>query len=207
MAHDSVNHDPDQQIEEPAVYVEREKHRPPPDRLNEIGVLTRREIEARIVAPLVDALGEEFGRERVIEVVREVIVRLAHESGENLARATGGGSLDHFTRGFEAWKKGNALEMEVLEESGERFSFNVTRCRYAELYRALGIPELGAVLSCNRDFAMVEGFNPDIELTRTQTIMQGAAFCDFRYRLRKSPEPEAAQPEDTRSAGREDTAG
>ena len=37
----------------------------PPDRLNEIGVLKRREIEARIIAPLLEALGHEFGRERV----------------------------------------------------------------------------------------------------------------------------------------------
>jgi hypothetical protein len=73
--------------------------------------------------------------------------------------------------------------MEVLEQSENSFSFNVTRCRYAELYQALGIAELGAILSCNRDFSLIEGFNPDIHLTRTQTIMEGAAFCDFRYHL------------------------
>ena len=32
--------------------------------LNKIGVLKRREIEARILAPLIDALSGEFGRER-----------------------------------------------------------------------------------------------------------------------------------------------
>ncbi len=43
----------------------------PQDRLNErIGVLTRREAEARILAPLIEALGREFERERVIEIVR-----------------------------------------------------------------------------------------------------------------------------------------
>ncbi|HSC72405.1 MAG TPA: L-2-amino-thiazoline-4-carboxylic acid hydrolase, partial [Candidatus Methylomirabilis sp.] len=51
------------------------------------------------------------------------------------------------------------------------------------MYRALGIPELGAVLSCGRDYALGDGFNPDLQLTRTQTIMEGAPFCDFRYRL------------------------
>ena len=56
-----------------------------------------------------------------------------------------------------------------------------TRCRYAEMYRSLGIAEVGALLSCNRDFSLVEGFNPDIALTRTQTIMQGASHCDFRF--------------------------
>jgi hypothetical protein len=58
----------------------------------------------------------------------------------------------------------------------------VTKCRYAKFYQSLGIPELGAVLSCNRDYALIEGFNADIALTRTQTIMQGASHCDFRYR-------------------------
>jgi hypothetical protein len=52
------------------------------------------------------------------------------------------------------------------------------------MYRALGIPEVGALLSCNRDFALIEGFNPDVELERTQTIMQGATHCDFRFRRR-----------------------
>jgi hypothetical protein len=34
------------------------------DNLNaKIGVLTRREVEARILAPMLDAMGEAFGRE------------------------------------------------------------------------------------------------------------------------------------------------
>ena len=59
------------------------------------------------------------------------------------------------------------------------------------MYRALGIPELGAVLSCNRDAALIEGFNPAIRLTRTQTIMQGAPCCDFRY---AGPASDPAEP-------------
>jgi predicted ArsR family transcriptional regulator len=154
------------------------------DTLNAIGVLTRREIEARILAPLLDALGEEFGRERVREVARQTIIRIAREQGAQLAGQMGGCDLARFAASLENWKKGEALEIEVLEQTPERFSFNVTRCRYAELYRALGIPELGAVLSCNRDFSLVEGFNPQVRLTRTQTIMAGASFCDFRYALK-----------------------
>ena len=48
----------------------------------------------------------------------------------------------------------------------------------------LGIPEIGALLSCNRDFSLVEGFNPAVKLTRTQTMMEGASHCDFRFELR-----------------------
>jgi hypothetical protein len=45
--------------------------------LNKIGVLKRREIEARILAPLLDALSGEFGREKVLQIVRETIVGIA----------------------------------------------------------------------------------------------------------------------------------
>ena len=155
----------------------------PPDTLNaRIGVLTRREVEARLLAPLVEALSAEFGRERVVAVLRDAIIDIAKQQGAQLAQGMGGDSLIEFADSLRFWTQDNALEIDVLAQDGERFDFNVTRCRYAELYRSLGIPELGAVLSCNRDWALIQGFNDDIKLERTQTIMEGAAFCDFRYR-------------------------
>ena len=162
----------------------------PADTLNEIGVLKRREIEARILMPVLQALGEEFGRERVFEVARRVIVEVAQRQGRELAARMGGNSLTDFASALEDWKKGDAYRMEVLRQDAERFDFNVTRCRYAEMYRALGIPEVGALLSCNRDFALIEGFNPDVGLRRTQTIMEGASHCDFRF-TRRPDEPAA----------------
>jgi hypothetical protein len=156
----------------------------PPDHLNQlIGVLTRREVEARLLAPLVAALGREFGEERVLRVIRETIVSIAHAQGAELARAMGGDSLSKFRESLIHWTKGKALEIDVVEEGESVFAYNVTRCRYAEMYRDMGIPRLGPALSCSRDFALIEGFNPRIRLTRTQTLMEGAPFCDFRYRL------------------------
>jgi hypothetical protein len=159
---------------------------PPPDTLNaRIGVLVRREAEARLLAPLIDALGAEFGREQVIAVVRDAIVEVARRQGGDLAQAMDGASLAAFAESLRYWTADDALEIKVLQQTAGAFDFNVTRCRYAELYRALGMAELGAVLSCNRDGALIEGFNPQVEFSRTQTIMQGAPFCDFRYRLRQ----------------------
>jgi hypothetical protein len=170
----------------------------PPDRLNEIGVLTRREVEARILKPVLEALAAEFGGERVFAIARDVIVDVARRQGEELAARMGGTGLDRFARALDDWKKGDAYRMDVLEETPERLSFNVTRCRYAEMYRALGMPEMGALLSCNRDFSLVEGFNPDVTLTRTQTIMQGATHCDFRFELRR-PREGGAMPRASRT--------
>ena len=159
-----------------------------PDTLNEaIGVLTRREVEARILAPVLDALCDEFGREKVLGIVRDTIIDVAQTQGAEMAERMGDNSLDDFAETLQYWTQGGALEIDVLAKNDDEFSFNVTRCRYAELYKALGIAELGATLSCNRDFALIEGFNGEVDLTRTQTIMQGASHCDFRYRVQPQP--------------------
>ncbi len=145
-------------------------------------LLDQRTIEARIVGPLVEAFRFEFGEEKTLEVLRRVVADLARQSGADLARRLGEASLTAFASTLQVWTEGEALEVNVLEQTDERFDFNVKRCRYAEMYRELGLEKLGSSLSCLRDFALVEGFNPRIELTRTQTIMEGADHCDFRFR-------------------------
>jgi hypothetical protein len=165
----------------------------PPDTLNEIGVLKRREIEARILGPFVDALSNEFERERVLAILGETIINIARRQGAERAAAVGDDSLNAFSQSAGDWRKGNALEIEILEQNEDRYDFNVTRCRYAEMYRSLGLGNLGAVLSCNRDYSLVEGFNPEIQLVREQTIMQGAPCCTFRYS--RQPKPTESQDE------------
>lgn len=163
---------------------------PPPDRLNSaIGVLTRREVEARLMGPLIDALSRRFGPDEVLKVITQAIIRIGRNQGEQLAGSMGGRSLECFAQSLVYWTQDDALELTVLEKSETKFSFNVTRCRYAEMYRELGLQNLGATLSCNRDFALIKGFNPRISLARTQTIMEGAPFCDFRYTLGGPPQP------------------
>ena len=156
----------------------------PADTLSEqIGVLVRREVEARILAPVIQALGERFGREAVLETLKESIVAVARSQGAQMAEILGGCDREAFMVSLGHWQKDGALELEILSQEDGRLDFNVTRCRYAEMYLALGIPELGDTLSCNRDFAFIEGFNPDARLTRTQTIMSGAPHCDFRFQF------------------------
>jgi L-2-amino-thiazoline-4-carboxylic acid hydrolase len=147
-------------------------------------LLQQREIEAKVVGPLIRGFAAELGTEKALEIVRSVIVNLAHEAGADLAERLGEASLEAFARGIDRWKEGGALEIDILEQSADRLDFNVTRCKYAEMYRALDLADLGGSLSCQRDFALIEGFNPDITLERTQTLMEGASHCDFRFRAR-----------------------
>lgn len=164
----------------------REKPGLPPDTLTQrIGVLSRREVEARILAPIIESLGDEFGREKVVEIVRQTIIGIAQKQGQTLAEQMGGDGSQEFLDSLAYWTRDNALEIEILVHDDERLNFNVTRCRYAEMYRALGIPELGTVLSCNRDFALIKGFNEGADLSRTKTIMQGDGYCNFRYKFKR----------------------
>jgi hypothetical protein len=90
-------------------------------------------------------------------------------------------SLQTFIDRQELWTRGGTLEREVIEASDTRYRFNVTRCKYAEMYRDMGLGEIGHLLSCQRDGTFCEGYDKRLKLKRTQTIMQGASHCDFDY--------------------------
>jgi len=143
-------------------------------------LLQQREIEASVIAPLVRAFAVEVGEARARDILAGVIRELAVQAG--CAAASRGNDLAHLKSSVERWTEGGALELTVLRDDDEAFEFNVTRCRFAEMYHRLGLADLGPILSCGRDGAMIAGFNPAIAFTRTRTIMAGASHCDFRYR-------------------------
>jgi L-2-amino-thiazoline-4-carboxylic acid hydrolase len=161
--------------------------------LNEIGVLKRREIEARLLAPIVDALGDRFGRQEVLEVVRNVVTEIARRQGKELATRLGSNDLQTYGSSVEPWTRNDALQLHILDQNESVLNFDVTKCRYAELYRSLGIAELGSILSCNRDATFIEGFNREITLERKHTILQGASTCDFRFSRRPAAQ-EGSEP-------------
>ena len=145
-----------------------------------ISHLERRKIEGGVLIPMVQAFQRAIGKERANEIAREVIIELAQKDGERWAQQFGE-DLSAMEKVSGVWAGGGSLEIRQLEASTDRLDFNVTRCQYAEFYRGLGLPELGYLFHCNRDFAMVKGFSPRLELERTQTMMEGASHCDFRF--------------------------
>ena len=52
----------------------------------------------------------------------------------------------------------------MLEKSDTRYRFNVTRCKYAEMYRDMGLGEIGHLLSCQRDGTFCEGYDKRLKL-------------------------------------------
>ena len=146
-------------------------------------VIEQAKIQAQVLVPLVKALRAELGEARANALVRRTLGDLYRRFGEEFWKAKNEANLGKaVSSAIKTYARDDALAYDVVEQSHDAFAFNVTRCAYAEFYQALGEPELGFLLVCTADFATAEGFGPDVELTRTQTIMQGASHCDFRYR-------------------------
>jgi hypothetical protein len=149
----------------------------------DIPVIQQARIQAQVLVPLVKALQAELGEERANSLVRNALGDLYRRFGEQFWQAKQEQDLGKLmSSAFKTYSRDSALDYTVVEQSEDTFAIDVTGCRYAEFYKELGEPELGFLLVCTADFPTAEGIGPDIALTRTQTIMQGASHCDFRYR-------------------------
>jgi hypothetical protein len=155
----------------------------------QISILEQRRIEAAIIKPIYETLVEELGIEKAKELIGAAIRKAAMDTGRRFADADGGKTnLVRFAKLFDLWKAGNAYDMEVLQQTPTNFDFNINRCGYAEMYKEMGLADIGHLLSCQRDGVFCEGYDPKIKMQRTQTVMQGASHCDFRFSYEEKAE-------------------
>jgi hypothetical protein len=149
-----------------------------------LSLLERRRIVAGVLVHFFRAMQAEVGEVRVNEIVGRAIRSIASAQGEaqrGAALLTIPEVAARFERGVLA--EGSLL-VDVVQRDDDGFGFEVTRCQFMEMYEEMGARDLGYLLSCNRDFALFEGLAPNLEFSRTQTRMEGATHCDFRYRVR-----------------------
>lgn len=148
----------------------------------DVPILLRREIEALMIKPFLAAFGRELGQDKVDEIVREVVTDIAKKQGAQYAEELGGNGLEQMMAQEQAWRANDALEMEsVISEDGRSMSQTIKRCAYVDMYERIGMKELGYQLSCFRDYPFYEGFNEQMKMTRSKTLMQGHDCCDFCF--------------------------
>jgi len=151
-----------------------------------ISMLELRRIEAAILKDVYEVLLERHGKKEAEEIIAKAVTSSAIAQGRSIAeKAEKKPDLEDFADLIPLWEMDDALEVEMLHQAPDRLDFNVRRCRFSEMYSEMGLRDIGHLLSCNRDASLCTGYNPDIELTRTQTIMKGAPYCDFRFTLER----------------------
>ena len=155
--------------------------------MSEVPTLTKRRLQAEVIGPIYDEMVAVLGEDQAKAILDAAIRKAAIAEGRYFAQKTGGQtSMADFIRLYENWTADGALEMRVLKADGKAFDFDITRCRYAETYKEMGLGKIGHLLSCNRDGTFCQGYDPNITLERKQTIMEGAPCCTFRYRYKDS---------------------
>ena len=66
-------------------------------------------------------------------------------------------------------------------DPGDGVAYDVTCCPFADYFEEQGVPELTPHAACNLDYRLADVLGA--ELTRTQTIADGADHCDFRWKI------------------------
>lgn len=154
----------------------------------EIPVFAKRKLQAQVIGPIYAEMVAQVGEEKASRILDAAIRKAAIAEGKEFAKKAPGGvtSMVDFVKLYEHWTADGALEVTVLEANDKVFNFDVTRCKYAETYKEMGLGKIGHLMSCNRDGTFCEGYDPKIKLERKQTIMGGASCCTFRYRYEPS---------------------
>ena len=153
--------------------------------MNQMSVLERRRIQGEVIEPMYKEMADRFGHEQAASILEQAIRKSAIAEARRFKDASDPNQsvMERFIGLYELWKMDGALDMEVLQESETRFDFNVRRCRYAEMYREMGLAEIRYLQSCNGDGSFCERFDPGLKLERRLTLMLGDDCCTFRYRL------------------------
>ena len=151
--------------------------------VKQLNRIEKRAIEASAIAPVIRAVSKRIGRDEALAILQEVNQQEAFERGRCMAEEMGGNGIEELVDEVAGWGRGGIWEMDVLEQTPTTYFFNVLRCPYYDKYKELGLEEFGVGFSCCRDEPFASGFNPQLRLERTLTIMEGADHCDFRYYL------------------------
>ena len=154
----------------------------------DISFLQQAKLQAQVLVPVLRALRARLGNDEANKLVADALRDWSREQFRRVAEAADGDKLDKWKAiwadVFE--KVGDGFELDMLHNDNAAQDFNVTRCPYAEFFHALDEPELGALLLCEPDFHLAEAVGgEDVQFERTQTIMQGAQYCDFRIRMKE----------------------
>jgi predicted ArsR family transcriptional regulator len=150
-----------------------------------LSLLDKTRIQAQVLVPVLKALRAELGKEKADAIVKRALRAWSRELFANVGKSVEGGPRRKWAAMHSAMAAATERDIafEMRRQDKEALEFDVTHCRFAEFFRALGEPELGALLICETDFDIATAGGGEVSFTRGQTLMQGAPSCTFRYKF------------------------
>jgi hypothetical protein len=139
----------------------------------------RVKISMEAVVPIIRDFENEFGKEAVQRVLKGRIERGIERARNEEAHKHIEPDFETARSGIEFYSAGNALQYDVIACDKDGLRFDVTDCQYARMMQDMNAADLGHLLVCQGDFA--GAYRSGMELTRTETRMQGFPRCNFHY--------------------------
>jgi L-2-amino-thiazoline-4-carboxylic acid hydrolase len=154
----------------------------------ELSLLEKVKIQAQVLIPLLRAFRAALGEEQANQIANTALRGWSQQLFRDIGLRLDGSPMQKWMalRAAVIAKAAENVDVELLRQDEDAIDADVMGCRYAEFFKNLGEPELGALLICKMDFDVAAVGNPDVELQRTQTIMEGGSHCDFRYKLKRA---------------------
>jgi hypothetical protein len=151
----------------------------------QLSLLDKTRFQAQVLVPVVRALRAELGRDKADALARQALREWSRRLFADIADGIEGSPRGKWASLQKVFGEvsGREVDYAVLRRDEEALDIDVTRCRFADFFRALDEPELGALLICAADFDIAAVGEGEVSLARRQTIMQGAPSCTFRYRF------------------------
>jgi hypothetical protein len=134
--------------------------------------------------PYLRALGKDMDPDAYLEQLREISSDRARELFSGFAEQLPSNDLDTFTAPYRDpdSQNANVLTIEIVEFSEDVCEYRVTECLWAKTFKDAGAADLGLACICHPDYAAIEAFNPEFEMVRDKTLMEGHDCCNHRYR-------------------------
>jgi predicted ArsR family transcriptional regulator len=150
-----------------------------------VSLLDKSRIQAQVLVPVLRALRAELGKDKADAIMKQALRDWSKQLFAAIGDSIEGSPRRKWATIQSAWSEvsGREVEVEILRHDKEALELDVTRCRFAEFFRALGEPELGSLLICEADFDIASAGEGEVSLDRAQTIMRGAPSCTFRYKF------------------------
>jgi hypothetical protein len=160
---------------------------------NEIHLRGKVEGMARVCPLLLSSYGEQLWEAYLTAVLemaensrekrREEELASFAARGLNPEDLSDAAKLDEFLR-EEDWENNPVYglqDFEPVEASENYYAHKVTRCFYAELWKAHGRPDIGYQIHCRTDQAWWDrpAFNPRVRFEQPKTLMRGDEYCLF----------------------------
>jgi L-2-amino-thiazoline-4-carboxylic acid hydrolase len=150
-----------------------------------VSLLDKTRMQAQVLLPVLRALRAELGNEKANAIVKKALRHWSKQLFATIGERIDGSPRRRWATINSVFSElsGKEVEFNILRHDEEALDIDVTRCRFAEFFRSLGEPELGALLICEADFDIASVGEGEVSLERAQTMMGGAPSCTFRYKF------------------------